>query len=115
MIRIGIYDRYLSTFGGGERYSCKMAEILSRQKDYSVDLVTDIHSDLDQVSSRLNLDLSRVKLKIFPFLSEEYAKRITGDYDIFINATYLSSMPAFGKRNIYLRSEERRVGKECRS
>lgn len=102
MIRIGIYDRYLSTFGGGERYSCKMAEILSRQEDYSVDLVTDIYSDLDKVSSRLNLDLSKVSLKVFPFLSEEYAKRITGNYDIFINATYLSSLPAFGKRNIYL-------------
>ena len=102
MIRIGIYDRYLSTFGGGERYSCKMAEILSRQDDYSVDLVTDIYSDLDKVSSRLNLDLSKVNLKVFPFLSEEYAKRITGNYDIFINATYLSSLPAFGKRNIYL-------------
>ena len=102
MIRIGIYDRYLSTFGGGERYSCKMAEILSRQKDYTVDLVTDIYSDLDKVSSRLNLDLSKVSLKVFPFLSEEYAKRITGNYDIFINATYLSSLPAFGKRNIYL-------------
>lgn len=102
MIRIGIYDRYLSTFGGGERYSCKMAEILSRQNDYSVDLVTDIYSDLGKVSSRLNLDLSKVSLKVFPFLSEEYAKRITGNYDIFINATYLSSLPAFGKRNIYL-------------
>ncbi|MCL5071341.1 MAG: glycosyltransferase [Actinobacteria bacterium] len=102
MIRIGIYDRYLSTLGGGERYSCKMAEILSRQIDYSVDLVTDIYSDLGKVSSRLNLDLSRVSLKVFPFLSEEYAKRITGNYDIFINATYLSSLPAFGKRNIYL-------------
>jgi len=102
MIRIGIYDRYLSTFGGGERYSCKMAEILSHQDDYSVDLVTDIYSDLNMVSSRLNLDLSKVSLKVFPFLSEEYAKRITGNYDIFINATYLSSLPAFGKRNIYL-------------
>ncbi len=102
MIRIGIYDRYLSTLGGGERYSCKMAEILSRQNDYSVDLVTDIYSDLEKVSSRLNLDLSKVKLKVFPFLSEEYTKRITGNYDIFINATYLSSLPAFGKRNIYL-------------
>jgi len=102
MIKIGIYDRYLSTFGGGERYSCKMAEILSRQNNYSVDIVTDIYSDLNKVSSRLNLDLSKVNLKVFPFLSAEYAQRITGNYDIFINATYLSSLPAFGKRNIYL-------------
>lgn len=102
MIKIGIYDRYLSTLGGGERYSCKLAEILSKQSGYSVDLITDIYADLKKVSSRLNLDLVRVNLKIFPFLSEEYAKKITSKYDIFINATYLSSLPGHGKRNIYL-------------
>ena len=102
MKRIGIYDRYLSTAGGGERYSCKMAEILSMQKGFQVDLITDIFSDLKKVSSRLNLDLSKVELKLFPFLSDEYAQRITRDYDIFINSTYLSSLSAFGKRNIYL-------------
>ena len=98
MKRIGIYDRYLSTAGGGERYSCKMAEILSMQKDLKVDLITDIFSDLTKVSSRLNLDLSRVELKLFPFLSDEYAQRITRDYDIFINSTYLSSLSASRKK-----------------
>ncbi len=102
MLKIGIYDRYLSTAGGGERYSCKMAEILSKQDDYKVDLVTDLYADLKIVSSRLNLDLEKVGLKIFPFLSDEYAQKITGEFDIFINATYLSSLSAFGKRNLYL-------------
>ncbi|GAH99470.1 unnamed protein product [marine sediment metagenome] len=32
MKKIAIYDRYLSTVGGGERYSCKIAEVLSKQK-----------------------------------------------------------------------------------
>jgi hypothetical protein len=102
MLKIGIYDRYLSTAGGGERYSCKMAEILSKQDDYKVDLVTDLYTDLKIVSSRLNLDLEKVGLKTFPFLSDEYAQKITGEFDIFINATYLSSLSAFGKRNLYL-------------
>ncbi|MBL7123311.1 MAG: glycosyltransferase [Actinobacteria bacterium] len=102
MIRIGIYDRYLSTFGGGERYSCKMAEILSHQSNYSVDIITDIFADLNQVSRRLNLNLSKVNLKVFPFLSEDYAEKITKEYDIFINATYLSSLSAYGNRNLYL-------------
>lgn len=102
MIRIGIYDRYLSTAGGGERYSCKMAEILSRQDDYDVELVTDIYSDLKMVSRRLNIDLEKVNLKVFPFLSEEYARKITAEYDIFINSTYLSALSAFGRRNLYL-------------
>ena len=102
MIKIAIYDRYLITAGGGERYSCKIAEILSRQEEYSVDLVTDIYADLETVSRRLNLDLGRVGLKVFPFISGDYTKKITSNYDLFINATYLSALPAYGKNNIYL-------------
>ncbi len=102
MKKIAIYDRYLSTVGGGERYSCKIAEVLSKQNEFKVDLITDIFADLKKVSRRLNLDLSRVSLKIFPFVSEDYAVRITKKYDLFINATYLSSLPAFGQKNIYL-------------
>jgi glycosyltransferase involved in cell wall biosynthesis len=103
MLKIGIYDRYLNTFGGGERYSCKMAEILSKKiPGATVDLITDIHSNLKEVAERLNLDLSKVNLKIFPFISDDYASRITSTYDIFINTTYLSSLTASAKHNIYL-------------
>ncbi|MDD5659105.1 MAG: glycosyltransferase [Actinomycetota bacterium] len=102
MLKIGIYDRYLNTFGGGERYSCKMAEILSKEASCTVDLITDIHSNIEDVSKRLNLDLSKVNLKIFPYISDDYASKITGNYDIFINTTYLSSLSASGRYNIYL-------------
>lgn len=102
MIKIGIFDRYLSTLGGGERYSCKMAEVLSKNKDYKVDLITDLYSDLSEVSERLNLDLSETALKIFPFISDDYSQSITGIYDIFINATYLSAFAPKAKYNIYV-------------
>lgn len=102
MKKIGIYDRYLSTAGGGERYSCKIAEVLSGRKGFKVDLVTDIFADLKEVSDRLNIDLEKVNLKVFPFISEDYAERITKNYDLFINATYLSSLSAYGKKNMYL-------------
>lgn len=101
-VNIGIYDRYLSTGGGGERYSCKMAEILSKEPGHKVCLITDLYADLSTVQDRLNLDLSKVTLKLFPFLSEEYAAKITGGYDIFINATYLSSLEGHAAANIYL-------------
>jgi len=99
---IAIYDRYLSTAGGGERYSCKIAEVLSKKEGYDIDLITDIYADLKEISEKLNLDLSGVNLKVFPFISEDYASRITRKYDLFINATYLSSLPAYGRKNIYL-------------
>jgi glycosyltransferase involved in cell wall biosynthesis len=102
MFKIAIYDRYLSTAGGGERYSCKMAEILSVQPGYKVDLVTDLHADIGEVASRLNLDLSNVNLKVFPYISDDYTKKLTANYNLFINTTYLSALPAYAAKNIYL-------------
>jgi len=102
MKKIAIYDRYLSTAGGGERYSCKMAEVLSNIPGYSVYLITDLFADLDDVSKKLNLDLSNVSLKVFPYISDDYAMRLTEEYDLFINATYLSALPAYGEKSIYL-------------
>lgn len=102
MLKIAIYDRYLSTAGGGERYSCKMAEILSAQSEYEVDLVTDLHADIGEVARWLNLDLSNVNLKVFPYISDDYTKKLTAGYDLFINTTYLSALPAYGAKNIYL-------------
>jgi len=102
MLKIAIYDRYLSTAGGGERYSCKMAEILSAQSGYEVDLVTDLYADLSKVAGRLNLDLNNVNLKVFPYISDDYTKKLTEKYDLFINATYLSALPSYAAKNIYL-------------
>ncbi|MCD4669576.1 MAG: glycosyltransferase [Actinomycetia bacterium] len=102
MVKIAIYDRYLSTAGGGERYSCKMAEILSSAPGYAVNLITDLYADLDDISQKLNLDLSKVGLKVFPYISDDYTRKLTGEYDLFVNATYLSALPAYGRKNIYL-------------
>ena len=102
MLKIAIYDRYLSTAGGGERYSCKMAEILSGQPGYEVDLVTDLYADLGEVASRLHLDLGNINLKVFPYISDDYTKKLTENYDLFINTTYLSALSAHATKNIYL-------------
>jgi glycosyltransferase involved in cell wall biosynthesis len=102
MLKIAIYDRYLSTAGGGERYSCKMAEILSGQPGYEVDLVTDLYADLGEVASRLHLNLGNINLKVFPYISDDYTKKLTENYDLFINTTYLSALSAHAAKNIYL-------------
>jgi len=102
MKKIAIYDRYLSTAGGGERYSCKMAEILSGVSGYRIHLVTDLFADLEDISDKLNLDLSGVELRVFPYISDDYTKRLTEEYDLFINATYLSALSSCGEKSIYL-------------
>ncbi len=99
-MKVGIYDLYLPTLGGGEKHMGKMAELLS--KDHDVEILTNKYFDLDKLSRHLNLDLSRVKLRVFPYISSDYGSNITKDYDLFINATYLSYMRGYAKKNVYL-------------
>ncbi len=59
-MRIGIFDPYLNTLGGGEKYMLTAASFLSKNHGVSVFWEEDILSD---ASERFNLDLSNVKLK----------------------------------------------------
>src|SRR4030042_2081427 len=100
MKKVIIYDRYLSTLGGGERYVGKMAEVLKNR--YDVTLLTDCSASLKAVEDRFNVDLSGVELMVIPCFSNEYAAKFISGYDLFINATYMSSMPGCAKHNLYL-------------
>ncbi|MBP9817924.1 glycosyltransferase family 4 protein [Candidatus Shapirobacteria bacterium] len=61
-LKAGIYDPYLDTLGGGERYTLTVAEILS-QHDYDVDIFWSGDKDIiSKASSRFSLDLSSINL-----------------------------------------------------
>lgn len=59
-MRIGIFDPYMDTLGGGEKYMLTAASCLSENNDVSVFWDKDILVD---ASERFNLDLSKVSLK----------------------------------------------------
>lgn len=60
--KAAIYDPYLDTLGGGERYCLTVAEILSKN-GYQVDLFwSGDQSLLSKAQTRFNLDLSQVNL-----------------------------------------------------
>lgn len=60
-MRIGIYDPYLDTLGGGEKYALSIASCL--MYDHEVSLFWDDPVILKQASERFSLDLSQVKIK----------------------------------------------------
>lgn len=99
-MRIGIYNRYWSTRGGGERYAGAMAQILSR--DHQVELLGPSQVDLEDLASHLGLDLSRSRFRLLPEVSERRLAPLTAEYDLFINCTYLSRLPTRAKRSVYL-------------
>lgn len=99
-MRIGIYNRYWATRGGGERYAGVLAEILSQ--DHRVELLGPEEVHLDALGEHLGLDLSRSSFRLLPPVSERKLAPLTADYDLFVNCTYLSRLPSRAARSVYL-------------
>lgn len=99
-MRIGIYNRYWATRGGGERYAGVMAEVLAR--DHRVELLGVDEIDLSALGDHLGLDLSRTSFRLLPPVSERRLAPISANYDLFVNCTYLSRLPSQARRSVYL-------------
>lgn len=112
-MKIGIFNPYLDTLGGGERYMMTIAEYLS-EKGHEVNTFWDDASLKNKILKRLGIDLSRVNFIEDIFSSKRNLSRtttswvrdllkkwrITRKYDVIF---YLSdgSIPfLFAKKNI---------------
>jgi glycosyltransferase involved in cell wall biosynthesis len=99
-VRIGLYNRYWSTRGGGERYAGVVAETLARDHDVELVGVEDI--SFDEVAEHLGLDFSGMSFRRWPVTSEKDLAPLTARYDLFLNGTYLSRLPSRSHRSAYL-------------
>jgi len=89
-MKIGIYNRYWNTCGGGENYTGSVAEDLS--EDHEVELISIEPVDWARIESRLRLDLSRCSTKQWPNEPCSRLSPLSAHYDLFINSTYSSSI-----------------------
>ncbi|WP_085066015.1 glycosyltransferase family 4 protein [Pseudomonas piscis] len=96
-MKIGIYNRYWNTCGGGENYTGSVAEILSR--DHEVELISIEPVDWSRLESRLNLDLSRCSMREWPNESCDRLSLLSSHYELFVNSTYSSSMMPRSKKS----------------
>jgi glycosyltransferase involved in cell wall biosynthesis len=94
-MKVGIYNRWLATLGGGEKHSLAIAEYLSRQHDVHVISHKDVSRD--EAARRLNLDLRRVQFDVIPTRSAEDLKPLTGEYDLFVNASFMDFIPSVAR------------------
>jgi glycosyltransferase involved in cell wall biosynthesis len=88
-MRAGVYNRHLATMGGGERYTGMLAAVLVEQAD-SVDLISHGEVDLDELAAHLGIDLTGVTLRLVPDNGEDALSDLTAEYDLFVNASYMS-------------------------
>ncbi|KAB7780330.1 hypothetical protein NB699_000010 [Xanthomonas sacchari] len=100
-MRVGIYNRYWGTMGGGEKHVGTIAEVLLAE-GYDVDLIRVEPIDEVEFASRMNLDIARARWVDWPGLSCADLAPRSAIYDVFINSTYCSSMVTQAERSMYL-------------
>ncbi len=102
-MRIGLYDPYLDTLGGGEKYILDIATCL--EKDNSVSLFWDDPQILPAAEKRFNIHLSRIHILPNIFKSQKSLLEkflVTRRFDVIIFLSDGSVPWLFAKKNILL-------------
>lgn len=100
-MRVGIFDPYLDSLGGGERYTLTLAEHLS--KNHQVEIFWDDETLRSKIKERLALDLDRAR-----FVDNIFTRKInllerlikTSQYDLILFLSDGSIPLSLAKKNV---------------
>jgi glycosyltransferase involved in cell wall biosynthesis len=100
-LKAAVYNRFLPSMGGGERHSSMLAQVLAQQ-GHEVELIA--HEDVgkDLLADHLGLNLAKVSLRVVPDRGERDMAGVSSDYELFVNASYMSRVKARAAHNVYL-------------
>jgi len=99
-MKVGIYNRWLHTMGGGERHSCMAASVMAN--DHDVEMVSHKGVNLEDLGRRFNIDLSNVSLRVVPAMPPIKFQKFTSQYDLFINSSFMTGQPSGAKHSLLL-------------
>ncbi|MEX2627080.1 MAG: glycosyltransferase [Ilumatobacteraceae bacterium] len=85
-LRVGVYDLYWNTLGGGEQVDGTIAQVLA--EDHDVTLLGPEPPDVERTRERLGVDLSACDFR--RVADDDEASAASADLDVFVNGTYLS-------------------------
>ena len=97
VINFGIFNEWWDSAGGGEKHALDFVDALKNKGQ--IDLLSFKDFDIKNLESRFSVDLSMCRKKIIG----PYSINTMG-YDIFINASYRSSLNSFAHKNYYVLS-----------
>ena len=100
-MRAAVYDRFWHSMGGGERHAGMVAQVLS-EDGVEVDLLGHGNVDRDDLADHLGLDLSATRMRSVPDRGDGYVAALSSEYDLFVNATYMSTLLPRSRRAAYL-------------
>ncbi len=86
-LKVGVYNLYWQTMGGGEQVAGAIAEVLSA--DHDVDVLGPVTPPVEAMRSRLAIDLGRTTYR--QVNDDPSASEASADYDLFVTTTYLST------------------------
>lgn len=95
----GIYDRWLSTLGGGEQVAFAYAQSLY-EMGYQVDLLTHKKVDSKQAELKMGISLENFNFRYLEEASSSTLSGISENYDIFINTSHLDYFPNRSEKGI---------------
>ena len=98
--RVGVYNRYWRSQGGGERFTGMIAQVLPEQA--SVELICHDKVDVAALAAHLGLDLSRCSVRIVPDAGDGVLSEITSEYDLLVNGSYMSALPSQASKALYV-------------
>ena len=85
-LRVGVYDLYWQTLGGGEQVDGSIAQVLA--SDHDVTLLGPHAPDVGATMRRLGVELSACAYD--RVVDDGEASEASADFDVFVNGTYLS-------------------------
>ena len=99
-MKIGIYNPYFDTFGGGERYMLTLGEYWSKMHEVSIFWDDNTIIDLSQI--RFKLDLSRITVVPNVFKNGSLVKKmlVSATYDLIVFLSDGSVPMSLAKKNI---------------
>lgn len=98
-MRIAVFNRHWTTYGGGERYAGALAQALAT--DHDVHLLSPTPVDWARLEERLGLDLSRATRRTVPTDPHRLAA-ITREYDLLVTCSFMSTEHNEARRGIYV-------------
>jgi len=95
-LRMGVYNSYWSTAGGGELHALNVANYLARFG--VVDLISETDFDLDMLLHRFQFPRERFrKILLRPLAPED-----TAAYDVFVNSTVASNLVSKAAHSFFI-------------
>ena len=97
-MKTAVYDRYWRSQGGGERHAGMVAQVLAEDGQH-VDLIGHEDTDIVELGEHLGLDLSGCHYRQVPDRGDLLLSEVSADYDLFVNATYMSRLASQAKHS----------------